>query len=393
MDSFDVIILGAGAAGMMCALTAGQRGRRVLLLEHATVAGEKIRISGGGRCNFTNLNCTPANFLSANPQFCISALKSYTPQDFLALIEAHGIAWHEKAAGQLFCDGSAQQVVDLLIDECAAAGVKLMLGTQIVSVAQADAGYVVETNRGRYSSAALVVASGGRSIPKIGATGLAYDLALQFGLSVVTPYPGLVPLIFAPELRANLTELSGVATTAEVSCGKASFRDAVLFTHRGLSGPAILQISSYWPAGAALTLDLAPDDDVYALLRQARAAQGRQLPATVLAQVLPRRLAQRLAASVGCAESHLAELSDRTLTLLAAAVKAWSVTPDGSEGFRKAEVTVGGVATHALSSRDLQVRSMPGLFFVGEAVDVTGHLGGHNFQWAWSSGHAAGVAV
>ena len=393
MNTFDVIILGAGAAGMMCALTAGQHGRRVLLLDHAATAGEKIRISGGGRCNFTNLNCQPANFLSANPQFCISALAGYTPQDFLALVETRGIAWHAKTQGQLFCDGPAQQIVDLLLTACAAAAVELVLDTHVASVTRGPDGFVVASNRGDYAAGRLVVATGGRSVPKLGASGFAYDLAAQFGLPVVTPRAGLVPLVFTPALRAMLAALSGVAVNAAVGAGGAEFRDALLFTHRGLSGPAILQISSYWQPGAALTIDLAPDHDVYALLRSARTAQGRQGAATVLAQVLPRRLAQRLAAAQGCEQAKLAELPDRALAALAAAVQRWAVTPDGSEGFRKAEVTVGGVATSALSSRDLQVRGVPGLYFIGEAVDVTGHLGGHNFQWAWSSGRAAGLAV
>ena len=393
MHDYDVIIIGAGAAGMMCALTAGQRGRRVLLVDHAAQAGEKIRISGGGRCNFTNLYCEPANFLSANPHFCRSALAGYSQHDFIALIDAHGIAWHEKTLGQLFCDDSAQQVIAMLLEECARGDVQLALDTAISQVTRQEQDFTLATSRGAFTAARLVVASGGKSIPKLGASGLAYTLATQFGLDLVTPRAGLVPLVFAPQLKLALTGLSGVAVEAEVSCNGAHFHEALLFTHRGLSGPSILQISSYWTPGATIQIDLAPGVEVLALLREQRVAHPRQQAASALGSLLPRRLAQRITEQVDCALGNLAELSDTKLRALADHVQCWQVVPDGSEGFRKAEVTVGGVATSALNSRDLQARAVPGLYFIGEAVDVTGHLGGHNFQWAWSSGVAAGRAV
>ena len=393
MQRYDVIIIGAGAAGLMCALTAGQRGRRVLILDHAASAGEKIRISGGGRCNFTNLYCEPSNFLSANPHFCHSALAGYSQHDFIALIDSHGIAWHEKTRGQLFCDGSAQQVIDMLLAECARGEVRLLLDTQVGTVRRDATDFVLDTSQGDVSAPQLVVASGGLSIPKLGASAYAYELARQFGLALVTPRPGLVPLVFAPQLKAALDGLSGVAVDADVSCESAHFRAALLFTHRGLSGPAVLQISSYWPPGAAITIDLAPDTEVFALLLAQRAAHPRQQAASALTPVLPRRLAQRLAEHADCAAGNLAELSDTKLRTLATRVQRWQVLPDGSEGFRKAEVTVGGVATSGLNSKNMEARAVPGLHFVGEAVDVTGHLGGHNFQWAWSSGVAAGRAV
>ena len=393
MYDYDVIVIGAGAAGLMCALTAGQRGRRVLLVDHAVRAGEKIRISGGGRCNFTNLDCGHGNFISANPHFCRSALAGYSQHDFIAMIDAHGIAWHEKTLGQLFCDNSAQQVIDMLVEECERGDVQLLLDTPISRVTRSEQAFNLQTRRGVFSAPRLVVASGGKSIPKIGASGFAYDLAAQFNLGVVTPRAGLVPLVFAPQLKMALEGLSGIAVAAEVSCQGARFREALLFTHRGLSGPSILQISSYWMPGEAICIDLAPDVEVLALLREQRGAHPRQQAATALATVLPRRLAQQLAERSDCAVGNLAELSDAKLRALAAAVHGWQVVPDGSEGFRKAEVTVGGVATSALNSRDLEARTVPGLYFIGEAVDVTGHLGGHNFQWAWSSGVAAGRAV
>ena len=393
MHDYDVIIIGAGAAGLMCALTAGQRGRRVLLVDHAARAGEKIRISGGGRCNFTNLDCAPGNFISANPHFCRSALAGYSQHDFITMIDAHGIAWHEKTLGQLFCDGSAQQVIDMLLEECARGDVQLVLDTHISQVTRQAQAFTLQTSRGAFSAPRLVVASGGKSIAKIGASGLAYALATQFGLEVVTPRAGLVPLVFAPQLKTALEGLSGIALDAEVSCQGARFREALLFTHRGLSGPSILQISSYWMPGETITIDLAPDIEVRALLREQRVSHPRQQAATALASVLPRRLAQQLAEQTDCATGKLAELADAKLRALAASVQRWQVVPDGSEGFRKAEVTVGGVATSALNSHDLQARAVPGLHFIGEAVDVTGHLGGHNFQWAWSSGVAAGRAI
>jgi predicted Rossmann fold flavoprotein len=393
MEEFDVVVLGAGAAGMMCAIEAGKRGRRVLVIDHARAAGEKIRISGGGRCNFTNLHTAPDRFLSANPSFCISALRRYRPQDVIAWIEAAGIAWHEKTLGQLFCDGSAQQVVDLLLNRMRGAGVELRLSTAVQAVGQAPTGGFEVTAGGAATHCqALVVATGGKSIPKMGATGFAYDLARQFGVPVVEPRPGLVPLTFEAGLLERTAPLAGVSVQARASAGKSSFDEALLFTHRGLSGPAILQVSSYWREGQAVTIDLAPGADVLAELKAEKAARGRQAPATVLARWLPRRLAQWVAEEQD-AQGNLADLKETQLKALAGATNAWTVKPVGSEGYRTAEVTVGGVDTRALDSRTMMAKAVPGLHFIGEAVDVTGWLGGYNFQWAWASGWCAGQAV
>jgi predicted Rossmann fold flavoprotein len=389
MTSYDVIILGAGGAGLMAAATAGRRGRSVLVLDHAARIGEKIRISGGGRCNFTNIHTSAANFLSANPHFCKSALRGYTPQDFIALVEKHGIAWHEKTLGQLFCDGSSQQIIDLLLAECSAAGATVQGGTRITSVAKGADGFTVATDRGDYQGQSLVVATGGLSIPKIGATGLGYDIARQFGLNIVETRPGLVPLTFDPGFIGRLKDLAGVATDAEVSCGKTRFKEALLFTHRGLSGPAILQISSYWREGEAITIDLAPGVDVLDRLKAARREHAKQELTTVLSRLVPRRLADTIA-SVAGVSGRMADLSDERLWAVASRTKEWRVVPQGTEGYRTAEVTLGGVDTEGLSSKTMESRAVPGLYFIGEVVDVTGHLGGFNFQWAWSSGVAAG---
>jgi len=388
----DVIILGAGGAGLMCGIAAGRRGRSVLILEHARRPGEKIRISGGGRCNFTNLHAAPANFLSQNPHFCISALAGFTPHDFIALVEAHGIAYHEKTRGQLFCDGSSQQIIDVLLEECRRAGTELQLATRIVSVSKGADGFVVATDRGSHACRALVVATGGLSIPKMGASDVGYRIARQFGIAVVPTRPALVPLTFDQVLLNELKELAGISVDATVSCGQARFSDALLFTHRGLSGPAILQISSYWREREPITVDLAREADVAAMLDRARREHPRQGLATALVQVLPRRLAQKIAEKSGAA-IRLGDLSDRQRDAVARSVQAWRVVPSGTEGFRTAEVTLGGIDTAALSSKTLEARSVPGLYFIGEVVDVTGHLGGYNFQWAWSSGHAAGQHV
>ena len=387
----DCIILGAGAAGLFAAIAAGRRGRRVLLLDHADEAGKKILISGGGRCNFTNLDCRPDRFLSANPHFARSALARYTAQDFIALVRQHGIAFHEKTLGQLFCDGSARQIVAMLLAEAAAAQVDLRLGHRITGVTRADR-FRVETDRGAFEAPALVLATGGLSIPKMGATGLAHDIARRFGLKLVAPRPGLVPLTFAGDELELMRPLSGVALDSIARTGAASFREAMLFTHRGLSGPAILQASSYWQPGAPLLLDLLPGCDAPALLRAAKRARPRAEPKTVLSDLLPQRLAQALA------ERHLpgprmADLPDRALDALAAQLKAWRLLPAGTEGYAKAEVTLGGIDTAALSQQTMAAKAVPGLFVVGEAVDVTGWLGGYNFQWAWSSGWVAGQAV
>lgn len=401
---YDAIILGAGGAGLFCAGIAAGRGRRVLVLDHAASPGEKIRISGGGRCNFTNLHATAADFLSVNPHFAKSALKRYTQHDFIALVEKHGIAWHEKTLGQLFCDGSSRQIVQMLLDECTRGETPatIQLDTKITAVDKTDSGFRVTTDRGTYDTARLVLATGGASIPKMGATGFAYDLAKQFGLGVIAPKPALVPLTFSGSDAARYADLAGVAVPdAIVSYGKQRFREAVLFTHRGLSGPAILQISSYWEQGARekpIMLNLCPgSDDLFAALKAAKAAHPKQDIATQLSLHLPARLAKRLS-EIGFAAherglGRLADLPDARLRNVADLAQRWALTPAGSEGYAKAEVTLGGIDTAGLSSQTMEAKAVPGLHVIGEAVDVTGHLGGFNFQWAWSSGFAAGQAV
>ena len=389
--SHDVIILGAGAAGLMCAGVAGQRGRSVLVLEQARHPGEKIRISGGGRCNFTNLRASPANFLSENPRFCRSALSSFTQHDFIALVEKYGIAYHEKTRGQLFCDGSSRQIIDMLLEECRKARAQLRLGVRISAISKTESGFAVVTDQGEFRARSLVVATGGPSIPKMGSSGFGYKVAEQFGLKIVPPRAALVPLTFDAALLAQFRDLSGVSVDAVVSCGKASFEEALLFTHRGLSGPAILQISSYWREGDDIVVDMAPGSDVLAALKAARRDHPRQELATALG-FLPKRLAQIVAEAI-TGPVRLADFSDKLLTEVASAVQRWRVRPNGTEGYRTAEVTLGGVDTAALSSKTFEARSVPGLYFIGEVVDVTGHLGGFNFQWAWSSGVAAGKYV
>ena len=392
LDQYDVIVIGAGAAGMMCAVEAGRRGRRVLVLDHAKAPGEKIRISGGGRCNFTNIHTAPAAFLSQNAGFCISALSRYRPADIIAWLERHGIAWHEKTLGQLFCDGSARQVIDLLLAEMRAAGVTLQLSTPVDRVERMGEGFRLAIGGAHATCGSLVVATGGKSIPKMGATGFGYDLAAQFGVPVVTVRPALVPLTFETGLLSRLAPLAGVAVDVAAMCGKTRFEEAMLFTHRGLSGPAILQISSYWREGEEIRLDMAPGHDAYARLRALKAERPRQGLAAALSELLPRRLAQLLADQEGAPE-RLADVSDKVLRRVGEAVNAWRVKPVGSEGWRTAEVTLGGVDTRALDSRTMQVKATPGLYFIGEVVDVTGWLGGYNFQWAWASGWCAGQAV
>ena len=386
--SHDVIILGAGAAGLMCAGVAGQRGRSVLVLEQARHPGEKIRISGGGRCNFTNLHAGPANFLSSNPRFCRSALSSYTQHDFIALVEKYGIAFHEKTLGQLFCDGSSRQIIDMLLEECRKGHAQLRSGVRISAISKTESGFAVLTDQGEFRARSLVVATGGPSIPKMGSSGFGYRVAEQFGLKIVPPRAALVPLTFDPALLARFKDLSGIAVDAVVSCGKASFEEALLFTHRGLSGPAILQISSYWREGDDIIVDMAPGSDVLAVLKAARRDHPRQELATALG-FLPKRLAQIVAEAIA-GPARLADFSDKLLAEVASAVQRWRVRPNGTEGYRTAEVTLGGVDTAELSSKTFEARSVPGLHFIGEVVDVTGHLGGFNFQWAWSSGVAAG---
>jgi predicted Rossmann fold flavoprotein len=388
----DIIIIGAGAAGMMCALTAGQRGRRVLLLDHLDRAGAKILISGGGRCNFTNANGGMADrYISANPHFAKSALGRYSPADFIALVDAHGIAWHEKTLGQLFCDGSAKQIVAMLEDECAKGGVETRLLTRIAGVTKPDDDFHVETPAGTFIAPSLVIATGGPSIPKMGATGFAYDVARQFGLKVVEPRPALVPLTLGTDDRM-FESLSGVSLDVIATSGKTAFREAALFTHRGLSGPAILQISSYWRHGGAIALDLLPDRNAAELLLQAKRERPRAEFRTYLRFLFADRLADALTDRLGLT-GLLAAQKDQALDQAGRRLNGWSFIPNGSEGFAKAEVTIGGVSTDGLDQRSLAAKKVPGLHFVGEAVDVTGWLGGYNFQWAWASGRAAGEAA
>jgi hypothetical protein len=392
LNFYDVIILGAGAAGLMCGAVAGQRGRTVLLLEQSRHPAEKIRISGGGRCNFTNLHAGPANFLSNNPRFCTSALSGYTQRDFIALVEQYGIAWHEKTRGQLFCDGSSQQIVDMLLEECRKAHAELRLGVRISAVSKGEDGFVVVTDQSEFRCRALVVATGGPSIPKMGSSGFGYKIAEQFGLKIVPPRAALVALTFDAALLAQFGDLAGVSVDATVICGKTRFDEALLFTHRGLSGPAILQISSYWREGEDIVVDMAAGIDVLAGLKKLRGEHPRQEMATALAGFAPKRLARAIADRIGGPE-RIADFSDALLGKVAAAVKQWRVRPVGTEGYRTAEVTLGGVDTAGLSSKTLEARFVPGLYFIGEVVDVTGWLGGFNFQWAWSSGYAAGRHV
>ncbi|SOC83455.1 hypothetical protein SAMN05421890_1905 [Ensifer adhaerens] len=388
----DVIVIGAGAAGMMAAIAAGKRGRRVTIIDHARVPGEKIRISGGGRCNFTNLDAGPKNYYSSNPHFCKSALARYTPQDFLKLVEAHGIAWHEKTLGQLFCDGSAKEIIALFLAEMATAGVELLTGVEIANVEKTGECYRVTSPEGTFEARALVVATGGKSIPKMGATGFAYRIAEQFGLRVTETRPALVPFTLEPVLLSELSVLAGLSCEVEVRCGKTMFREAMLFTHRGLSGPAILQISAVWREGNAIRIRMEPDVDVLGALKAVKSANGRQSLSTALAAILPARLAKYIADKHG-APGHLADLSDRVLVRVSEAVTDWTIKPAGTEGYRTAEVTLGGIDTRDLDSKTMEAKPAPGLYFIGECVDVTGWLGGYNFQWAWASGHAAGSVV
>ncbi|WP_350448984.1 NAD(P)/FAD-dependent oxidoreductase [Paracidobacterium acidisoli] len=385
--SRDVLVLGAGAAGLMAAIEAGRRGLRVTVLDHAERPGKKILISGGGRCNFTNIHCRPENFLSENPHFARSALAGFTPQDFLELVHRHRIPYHEKTLGQLFCDGSAQAILDLLLEECAAAGVEIELRQKVTAVGHGS-GFTVETESDSFGSSAVIVATGGLSIPKMGATGLAYEIARQFGLRVVEPRPALVPLTLDGAARESWCDLAGVSAEVVASTGKQRFREKMLVTHRGLSGPAILQISSYWRQGETVEIDFAPGEPVYAGLLALSAGRHTAAAETALRQVLPQRLAERLLAL-----DPPQGWSNRALEAAEQRLHRWPVVPSGTEGFDKAEVTAGGVATAELSAKTMEAKRVPGLYFIGEAVDVTGHLGGFNFQWAWASGAAAGRAV
>ncbi|BDT60933.1 membrane protein [Massilia varians] len=399
---YDVAVIGAGAAGMMCAAVAGQRGRRVVLLDHATRLAEKIRISGGGRCNFTNIGAGPANFLSQNPHFCRSALSRYTAQDFLALVKKHRIAWHEKHKGQLFCDDSSEQIIQMLRAECNLGEVSWRMPCKVGAIDNTGTGFLVSAEGGDIECDSLVIATGGLSIPKIGATDLGYRVARQFDLQIVEPRPGLVPLTFDGPSWEAFVPLAGIALEVEVSTGggkgkgKAKgghFREDLLFTHRGLSGPAILQISSYWQPGTPIVLDLLPEMDVAEELIGMKTTVRKQL-GNVLAQWLPARLADGLLVANGFApDARLADMADAKLRKLGDAINRWAIVPTGSEGYKKAEVTLGGVDTRELSQQTMMANKVPGLYFIGETVDVTGWLGGYNFQWAWASGQAAGQSV
>ncbi|GGA70149.1 membrane protein [Arenimonas soli] len=389
----DVVIIGGGAAGLMCALTAGRRGRRVRVLEHANRCGKKILMSGGGRCNFTNTGTTPANFLSANPHFCKSALARFRPEHFIAMVDAHGIAWHEKELGQLFCDDSSKQVVAMLLAECAEAGVLIETSCSVETIRAAPAGgFALRTSGGAMATESLVIATGGLSIPKMGATGFGYDIARQFGHAVLPTRAGLVPLTLSGKHQEHYADLAGVSVHVSARCGKARFDNAMLVTHRGLSGPAILQVSSYWEPGKELLLDLLPEHDIEAWLLERQREQPAAELRTVLADVFPKRFAQRLC-EVWFTSKPMRQYSHGELPAIARQLAHWPIVASGTEGYRTAEVTLGGVDTGGVSSSRMESTTVPGLFFIGEVLDVTGWLGGYNFQWAWASGHAAGAVA
>jgi len=393
VTTYDVVVIGGGAAGLFCAIEAGQRGRTVLVIERSDQVGKKVLISGGGRCNFTNRNAAPENYLSANPHFSRSALAGYTPLDFVALVEAHGIAYHEKELGQLFCDGSARQIVDLLLDECRQSGVHIEVNAEVTAAERVEGGgFALATRLGPVQCQSLVVASGGLSIPKMGATGFGYDLARRFGHTIVPTRAGLVPLTLGQDVLPHYAELRGIGVPVRVESHGAAFSNALLFTHRGLSGPAILQISNYWQPGEPLEVDLLPDADAAAWLAGQRRLQPAATLRTVLAERLPRRVAATLC-DLAFDARPLRQYGDPELRAVAERLHHWTFRPIGTEGYRTAEVTLGGVNTNELSSSTMASRLAPGLYFIGEVVDVTGWLGGYNFQWAWASGYAAGRAV
>ncbi len=395
---FDVVIIGAGAAGLMCAATAGQRGRRVLLIDHAKAVGEKIRISGGGRCNFTNLHTSPKNFISSNPHFCVSALQRFTQQDFIKLVEKHQIAFHEKTLGQLFCDISSKKIIEMLVAECDAGGVEILLESKVLEIEKNTAAQDSQNFQLKLEGnflifcESLVIATGGQSIPKMGASSFGYDVARQFGLKVLQPTPALVPLTLDENILSETKNLSGVALNAIVSCGKIKFREAILFTHRGLSGPAILQISSYWKKGEKIVINLAPEIDIFLRLCEEKKLKPKQELQSFLNQFLPKSLAIYLVQKSGFV-GNLADLSNQKIKKISNSINAWELVPSGTEGFAKAEVTLGGVNCDQISSKSFEAKSVPNLFFIGEVLDVTGWLGGFNFQWAWASGKAAGDCV
>lgn len=390
-NKYDVVILGAGAAGLMCAIESGKRGRSTLLLDHAKKPAEKIRISGGGRCNFTNLNTNPQAFISENPHFCKSALKQYTQHDFIAMVESYGIPYHEKTLGQLFCDTTAKDIINMLLNECKKYGIDLFLETSISKVEKNDT-YKIQTTRGAVECSSLVIATGGPSIPKMGATGFAYDIAKQFGLNMIEPCAALVPFTFEMPHLEFYKSLAGVALSARARLNKQEFDEAVLFTHRGLSGPAALQISSYWDHSSPIHFDLKPDDDIHDYLKVQKNENPRKNIDNILSQIIPSRLAEKICERLDLS-GNIAELSNDNLQQISDHINNWSITPDGTEGYRTAEVTRGGIDTDELSSKTMESKKYPGLYFIGECVDVTGWLGGYNFQWAWSSGYVAGQNV
>ena len=392
MQQFDVLIIGAGAAGLMCAIQAGKRGKTVCLIDHAKAVGEKIRISGGGRCNFTNINTSQKNFLSQNPKFCISALKTYTQHDFISLVKKHKIPYHEKTLGQLFCDESSKQIISMLLLECSAAKVSIHLETKVTDIRKNESGFSIDTEDKKYSCKSLVIATGGKSIPKMGATAFGYDIAEKFGLDIIEPRAALVPLTFSQDILSRLNELSGISLEAEVSFKKTKFREALLFTHRGMSGPSILQISSYWEEGQEIEINLVPDENIADLLKKGREEHPKQEIQTKLSHLFAKRLADYIAEQTK-SKGRLADMSNKHFENVGRAVNNWKIKPLGTEGYRTAEVTLGGINTKNLSSKTFESKDIKGLYFIGEVLDVTGHLGGYNFQWAWSSGYAAGQQV
>ena len=386
-NSYDIAIIGAGAAGLFCASLAAAKRQRVILLDHRTKIAEKIRISGGGRCNFTNYHTGPENFLSNNPHFPKSALAGYSPYDFIDLVERYNIAYHEKKLGQLFCDHSAQDIIDMLLSECQKTGVHNQFGTSIAGVTRSDKGFIITTSQNTIMANKLVIATGALSIPKIGATGFGYDIARQFGLKIIKPRAALVPLTFTDHMKSYCAEMAGLSVEANVGYEKTHFSEGLLFTHRGLSGPSILQISSYWQEGDDVAVNLAPDHDAYSYLLEQKQSAPRSDVISALARLVPKRLASQICETAGIT-GRLADLSDKKLSHIAGLINHWTLTPAGTEGYRTAEVTIGGVDTNELSSKDMQAKKCDGLYFIGEVMDVTGHLGGHNFQWAWASAFA-----
>ena len=388
-QKYDVIIIGAGAAGLMSAIEAGKRGRKVLLVDHSKKIGEKIRISGGGRCNFTNVNTHPSKFISKNPKFIISALSQYTQNDFIKLIKKHNIKFHEKKLGQLFCDESAQQIIDMLLLECQIANVVLKKEIFITNIDKQNNQYFIAVNSDKYFCDSLIIATGGLSVPKIGASKFGYEIAKKFNLNIIEPFPALVPLTFSEKILSMCKELSGLSLEALISFNKTVFEEGMLFTHRGLSGPSILQISSYWKLGSDIKINLLPKQDVFKLLKNKKILNPKQNINVLISEILPKRLAN-IICKENDANGNICELSNKLLKQLSDSINTWSITPTGSEGYRTAEVTLGGVDTDEISSKTMMSLKNPGLFFIGEVVDVTGHLGGYNFQWAWSSGFVAG---